>query len=235
MDHHKIVSRDEWLTTRRAFLAKEKHFTRLRDELSRERRELPWTKVEKNYIFDSPNGKESLANLFGACSQLVVYHFMFGTDWAEGCPSCSFWADNFNGIDIHLQHRDIQLVAISKAPIEKLEAYKKRLGWQFKWVSSSGNDFNYDYRVSFTPDEMNAGTLDYNFEQRHHPSTEAPGTSVFYKDEQRNIFHTYSCYARGLDMLNGAYHFIDLTPKGRDESALQFTQAWVRRHDQYVD
>lgn len=235
MNNHKVVSREEWLAARRALLVKEKNFTRVRDELSRERRELPWTRVEKSYTFDGRNGKESLDNLFGACGQLIVYHFMFGTDWAEGCPSCSFWADNFNGIGIHLRHRDIQLVAISKGPIEKLEAYKKRLGWQFKWVSSAGNDFNHDYRVSFTPDEMNAGQVDYNFAQRSFPSNEAPGISVFYKNKQGDIFHTYSCYARGLDMLNGAYHYMDLTPKDRDESQLPFTMAWLRRHDQYVD
>ncbi|MBI2801791.1 MAG: thioredoxin family protein [Gammaproteobacteria bacterium] len=235
MQNHKVVSHDEWVAARRLHLDKEKEFTRMRDQLSEARRELPWTKVEKLYVFDGPRGKESLAELFGNCSQLVVYHFMFGADWTEGCPSCSFWADNFNGIDIHLQHRDIQFLAISKGPLEKLEAYKRRLGWQFKWVSSMDNDFNRDYQVSFTPDELQAGEVYYNFGKRAFPQTEAPGISVFYKTEQGEIFRTYSCYARGLDMLNGAYHYIDLTPKGRDEAGLPFTMTWVRRRDQYVD
>ena len=235
MENHNVVSREEWLAARRALLLKEKNLTHARDELSRERRALPWTKVDKKYTFEGPNGIATMASLFGNCSQLIVYHFMFGTDWNEGCPSCSFWADNFNGIDVHLQHRDIQLVAISNGPFAKLAAYKQRMGWQFKWLSSASNSFNHDYRVSFTPDETSAGQLDYNFELRAMSMSELPGISVFYQDPQGDIFHTYSCYARGLDMLNGAYHYMDLTPKGRDEAELGFTMAWLRRRDQYVD
>ncbi|HEY7322919.1 MAG TPA: thioredoxin family protein [Candidatus Binatia bacterium] len=235
MEPRKVVSQNEWLAARKQHLKKEKEFTRLRDELSAERRELPWVKVEKNYVFDTSKGKETLADLFDGRSQLIVYHFMFGPEWAEGCPSCSFWADNFNGIVVHLKHRDITLVAISRAPLDKLEAYKKRMGWSFKWVSSHVNDFNYDYHVSFMPDEMKRGEVFYNFHVGRFPVEEAPGISVFYRNESGEVFHTYSCYARGLDMLNGAYHFMDLTPKGRDEEGLSFSMAWLRRHDRYDD
>ncbi len=235
MQNQKVVSKEDWLVARREHLAKEKEFTRLRDQLSQERRELPWVKVEKEYSFDGPNGKKSLLDLFDGRSQLIVYHFMYGPDWEEGCPSCSFWADNFNGIVVHLNHRDINLVAVSRAPLDKLEAYKRRMGWSFQWVSSFGNDFNRDYHVSFTPDEMQKGEMYYNFRVGKFPSSEAPGISVFYKNEQGEVFHTYSCYARGLDMLNGAYHYMDLAPKGRDEGALPYSMAWLRRHDQYKD
>ena len=235
MEKHKIVSREKWLAARKEHLKNEKEFTRLRDQLSKERRQLPWVKVEKEYVFDGPNGKESFADLFEGKSQLIVYHFMYGPDWDEGCPSCSFWADNYNGIVIHLNHRDINLVAVSRAPLDKLEAYKKRMGWSFKWVSSYGNDFNRDYHVSFTPEEMEKGEMFYNFGITSFPSEEGPGISVFYKNEKGEIFHTYSCYQRGLDMLNGAYHLMDLAPKGRDEDDLPYTMAWVERHDQYKD
>ena len=235
MERRKVVSQDEWLAARKQHLEKEKEFTRLRDELSAERRNLPWERVKKQYVFDGPNGKETLSDLFERRSQLIVYHFMFGPDWAEGCPSCSFWADNFNGIVVHLKHRDITLVAISRAPLDKLEAYKKRMGWSFKWLSSHGNDFNYDYHVSFTPDEMKKGEVFHNFRIEQFPVEEAPGISVFHRNEQGEVFHTYSCYARGLDTLNGAYHFMDLAPKGRDEAELPWTMAWLRRHDQYSD
>jgi predicted dithiol-disulfide oxidoreductase (DUF899 family) len=233
MPEHRVVSRDEWLEARKEHLAKEKELTRLRDKLSRQRRELPWVLVDKNYLFDAPSGRESLADLFDGRSQLIIYHFMYGSDWAERCPSCSFWADNFNGVDIHLSHRDISLVAVSTAPLNTLNAYKKRMGWTFKWVSSNGNNFNHDYDVTFTPEEMRGDGVYYNYRVSKFPSEEAPGVSVFYKSEDGDIFHTYSCYARGLDMLNGAYHFIDLTPKGRDEDGLAFTMAWLRRRDQY--
>ncbi len=235
MQDHKVVSRDEWLVARKEHLAKEKEFTRLRDQLSQERRALPWEKVEKEYVFDSPNGKETLADLFEGRGQLIIYHFMDGPDWAEGCPSCSFWADNFNGIVIHLKHRDINLVAVSRAPLDKLKAYKKRMGWSFKWVSSFGNDFNRDYHVSFTSDEVKKGEMFYNFRIGKFSSEELPGISVFYKNQQGDVFHTYSCYSRGLDMLNGAYHYMDLVPKGRDEDDLPHSMAWLRRHDQYDD
>jgi predicted dithiol-disulfide oxidoreductase (DUF899 family) len=232
---HKVVSRELWLVARKEYLAKEKEFTRLRDQLSQDRRELPWVKVDKEYLFDGPNGKESLSDLFEGRSQLIIYHFMYGPDWTEGCPSCSFWADNFNGIVVHLNHRDINLVAVSRAPFDKLKAYKKRMGWTFKWISSIENDFNRDYHVSFTSHEMKKGEMFYNFRIGKFPSEEAPGITVFYKNQQGELFHTYSCYSRGLDMLNGAYHYMDLVPKGRDEDNLPYSMAWLRRHDQYND
>ena len=228
---HKIVTNEEWLAARKGFLVKEKEFTRLRDELARQRRELPWVKVDKTYVFDGPNGKESLSDLFAGRSQLIVNHFMFGPDWGEGCPSCSFWADTYNGVVVHLEHRDASFVVISRASLEKLEAYKKRMGWSFKWVSALHTDFNRDYHVSFTNEEQK--TAVYNYEANGFGSSEAPGVSVFARDGAGNIFHTYSCYARGLDTLNGAYQLLDLLPKGRDEQGLPHPMAWVRRHDKY--
>ncbi len=233
MTTHAIVLPKEWLTARKVLLEKEKEFTRLRDQLSEERRELPWVKVEKEYLFDSVNGKETLAELFENRSQLIVYHFMYGPDWEEGCPSCSFWADNFNNIIIHLNHRDITMIAVAKARLETLESYKVRMGWSFKWASSFNNDFNRDYQVSFTPKELDKGEVYYNYTKTTFPSAEGPGISIFNKNDDGDIFHTYSCYARGLDMLNGAYHYMDLVPKGRDEDCLEWSMAWVRRHDQY--
>jgi predicted dithiol-disulfide oxidoreductase (DUF899 family) len=233
MQDHNVVSGDEWLQARKELLTKEKQFTRLRDQLSQARRALPWKKVDKEYVFESPAGKQTLADLFDGRSQLIVYHFMYGPDWDEGCPSCSFWADNFNGIDIHLRHRDITMVAVSRAPLKTLDAYKKRMGWSFKWVSSLDTDFNFDFHVSFTPDEMEKGEMNYNYEARKFPSEEGPGISVFCKNEQGDVFHTYSCFSRGLDMLNCAYHYMDLAPKGRDEDALPYSMAWLSRRDQY--
>lgn len=230
-----IVSQDDWLNARLDLLAKEKEFTRLRDELNAQRRAMPWVKVEKDYLFQTAKGEMALGDLFDGKSQLLVYHFMFGPDWEEGCPSCSFWADNFNGTDIHLAHRDIRFLAISRATLEKLQAYKERMGWDFEWVSSLGSAFNFDFQVSFTEDEMAQEDVFYNFHRTSFPADEAPGISVFFRDEAGAVFHTYSCYARGLDMLNGAYHYMDLVPKGRDESELPFTQAWVCRRDQYQD
>ncbi len=235
MQAHPVVSREEWLSARKEHLAKEKEFTRLRDQLSQSRRELPWVKIEKEYQFHSSQGEETLSDLFEGRSQLIVYHFMYGSEWEEGCPSCSFWADNFNGTSIHLNHRDITLIAVSRAKLETLEAYRQRMGWNFKWVSSFGSDFNADFHVSFTPEEMEKGEMFYNFRVGQFPSDEAPGISVFYKNEQGETFHTYSCYSRGLDMMNGAYHFMDLAPKGRDEDSLPYTMAWLRRRDQYED
>lgn len=230
---HSVVSREEWLQAGKDFLAKEKEFTRLRDQLSEQRRSLPWVKVDKEYIFDGPNGKETLAELFAGKSQLVIYHFMFDPSWSEGCKSCSFWADNYNGILVHLNQRDTSFVTASRAPLNQLEAYKQRMGWGFKWVSSNGSDFNYDYHVSFTEEQKQSGQTFYNYQQGKSAPSEAPGVSVFFKDEQGQVFHTYSAYARGLDMLNAAYHYLDLVPKGRDEAALTYPMAWVRRHDQY--
>jgi predicted dithiol-disulfide oxidoreductase (DUF899 family) len=232
---HKIVSKEEWLEARKAFLTKEKEFTHQRDELSRQRRELPWTKVEKNYLFDGPAGKETLADLFDGRNQLIAYHFMFGPGWKEGCPSCSFLSDQIDGSVVHLAHRNVTLLAVSRAPLSEIDAFKKRMGWRFKWVSSYGNDFNRDYNVSFTSDEMASGKVYYNYQQREFPSEEAPGVSVFYKGASGNIFHTYSAYARGLDILVGPYNYLDLAPKGRDEDELPWTMAWVRHHDKYAD
>ena len=229
MTEPRIVSHEEWLQARKAHLAKEKEFTRLRDELSRERRTLPWERVDKDYAFDAPEGRLILAGLFGKHGQLLVYHFMFGQDWNEGCPSCSFWADNYNGVDIHLAHRDTALVAISRAPLEKLEAYRKRMGWSFRWVSSAPSDFNFDYGASFQPDEQG---LEYNFGTIKPFGEETPGISAFRRGDDGAIYHTYSTYARGLDMLNGAYHLLDLTSKGRDEDPAH-TMSWLRRHDRY--
>jgi predicted dithiol-disulfide oxidoreductase (DUF899 family) len=232
---NRIVSREEWIAERKAHLSKEKEFTRLRDQLSAERRALPWVKVDKDYDFDTPGGRESLSDLFAGRSQLVVYHFMFGPDWGDGCKSCSFWADNFNGIIVHLRHRDVTMVAVSRAPLEKLEAYRKRMGWGFKWVSSLVNDFNRDYHVSFTKEEISRGDVYYNYGMRRFPADEAPGVSVFRRDDNGAVFHTYSCYSRGLDMLNGAYHFLDITSKGRDEEGLSYSMEWLRHHDRYED
>jgi predicted dithiol-disulfide oxidoreductase (DUF899 family) len=235
MEKPKVVSRQEWFGARKALLAKEKELTRLRDDLSQQRRELPWVKVETDYIFESSSGKKTLGELFEGRSQLIIYHFMYGPEWEEGCPSCSFWADNFDGIGVHLKHRDISMIAVSRAPLDKLEAYKKRMGWSFNWVSAYGSDFNYDYHVSFTEDEIDKQEMYYNFELGKFPREEAPGISVFFKNDLEEVFHTYSCYARGLDMLNGAYHHIDLVPKGRDEDELPYSMAWLNRHDQYDD
>jgi predicted dithiol-disulfide oxidoreductase (DUF899 family) len=233
MRPHAVVSQAEWIEARKQLLAKEKEFTRARDRLSQERRELPWVRVEKQYVFEGPKGRETLADLFAGRHQLVVYHFMFDSDWEAGCKSCSFWADNFNGIVVHLAHRDVTMLAISRAPFAKLDAYRKRMGWSFKWVSSAGTDFNRDYHVSHTAEELAAKDGYYNYTRQRPYATEAPGISVFYRDDDGAIYHTYSCYARGLDMLNGAYHYLDLVPKGRDEEELPAPQAWVRRHDEY--
>jgi predicted dithiol-disulfide oxidoreductase (DUF899 family) len=228
---HPVVSHQEWVAARTAFLAREKEFTRLRDDLSRQRRELPWEKVEKSYVFDGPNGQETLAELFGDKKQLVVYHFMFNPTQEAGCKHCSFWADNFDPVIIHLNHRDVSLVVISRAPLAKLEAFKERMGWSFKWVSSGQNDFNYDYQVSFTPDQVQSGAAVYNYRRLDVEMADREGISVFYQDDQGAVFHTYSCYARGIDMMNTAYHYLDLVPKGRDEGGAP--QSWVRYHDKY--
>jgi predicted dithiol-disulfide oxidoreductase (DUF899 family) len=229
----KVVSHDEWIAARKEFLKKEKEFTRQRDEISRLRRELPWERVEKNYEFETPSGKASLADLFDGRSQLVIYHFMLGPGWKEGCPSCSYISDHFDGMTIHLANRDVTLVVVSHAPIAEIEAFKKRMGWKFRWVSSFNSDFNYDYDVSLKPEDEGKKEVYYNYEMMQFPADERPGLSVFAKDASGEIFHTYSTYARGLDILVGAYNFLDLVPKGRDEAGLKHTMAWVRHHDKY--
>jgi predicted dithiol-disulfide oxidoreductase (DUF899 family) len=233
LEDHKVVSRNEWLEARKMLLKKEKEFTILRDQLSQERRNLPWIAVDKEYIFEGPKGKETLSELFDGRSQLIVYHFMFHPSWEAGCPSCSFWADNFNGIFVHLNERDVTMIAVSRAPYNKLAAYEKRLGWNFKWVSSYNTNFNFDYNISFRPEEIAKKEGMYNFTIQDPHSPEREGVSVFYKDPEGRIFHTYSAYARGIDMLNVAYHYLDLVPKGRDEAGNEFPQFWVRRHDEY--
>jgi predicted dithiol-disulfide oxidoreductase (DUF899 family) len=233
MQPHKIVSQSDWIEARKALLADEKRFTRARDELSRRRRELPWVKVEKSYAFEGPDGTETLANLFAGKSQLIVYHFMLGPDWEQGCPSCSYLADHFDGMTVHLAQRDVSFVVISRAPYAQIVAFQKRMGWKFKWVSSHGNDFNFDHHVSFTEAEKASGAVDYNYTRQQFPSEEAPGVSVFAKDGAGAVFHTYSAYSRGLDTLIGTYQFLDLVPKGRDETALPWPMSWIRHHDRY--
>lgn len=230
---HEVVSHTEWIETRKKFLAQEKEFTRLRDELSRQRRELPWERVTKPYTFEGPGGQETFADLFDGRSQLVIYHFMLGPGWSEGCRSCSYLADHFDGMKMHLAHRDVTFVVVSHAPYAEIAAFKERMGWKFHWVSSYGTDFNFDYNVSFSEEQRAKGGVVYNYAQTEFPSEEAPGASVFTKDEGGAIYHTYSAYARGLDILVGTYNVLDLVPKGRDEAGLSFAMAWVRHHDKY--
>ena len=229
---HEVTGSEQWIEARKKLLRKEKEFTRLRDELSRERRELPWEAVDKQYVFEGPDGKQTLAELFDGRSQLIVYHFMFGPDWQAGCPHCSRWADNFNGIIMHLNQRDVTMVAVSRAPYRKLAAYRKRMSWTFKWVSSAGSDFNFDYHVSFTKDEGDRKKALYNYEVQDPGAGDREGISVFYSDPGGRVFHTYSTYARGIDMLCLDYHYLDLVPKGRDEG--DRGPYWVRRHDEYA-
>ena len=236
VEHPRVVSKEEWIAARKELLKEERTFTHQRDVLSARRREMPWEKVEKEYIFDTPAGKKSLGELFAGRSQLIVYHFMFGPDWTEGCPSCSFIADTFDGVTIHLAHRDTTLTAISRASMEQIEAFKKRMGWRFPWASSNGNEFNFDFGVSFRKEDRKDGKVRYNYEETDFPSDEAPGASVFYKDASGAIYHTYSTFARGLDILLTAYNYLDMVPKGRDEDpAIQYKMSWVRHHDKYGD
>ena len=229
---HKVVSREEWIVARKRLLAQEKQFTRQRDQLDQQRRSLPWVKVDKEYVFDGPDGKETLADLFGRKRQLVVYHFMFGPGWKDGCPHCSFWADHFDSVGIHLGQRDTALAVVSRAPWKEIRPFKKRMGWHFKWVSSFGNDFNFDYQVSFTPEQIRTGKLFYNYEIPDMKMSEREGVSAFYRDDRGDVFHTYSSYARGIDLMNTTYNFLDLTAKGRDENP-DHPQDWVRYHDRY--
>jgi len=233
VDEHAVVSAQEWVSARKALLAKEKEFTRRRDELARQRRELPWEAVTKEYFFEGADGTRSLPQLFDGRSQLIVYHFMFPPEWDEGCPHCSFWADNFNGTMEHLHARDVTMAAVSRAPITKLTAYQKRMGWTFPWYSTPSIDFNHDYHVTFTQEELADGTAVYNYGATEPGFSDREGVSVFYADPGGRVFHTYSAYARGIDLLNGAYNYIDLVPKGRDEAGHDNPQFWVRRHDEY--
>jgi len=232
---HAVVSRDEWLAARAALLAKEKAFTRLRDELSRERRALPWVRVDTAYVFDTPEGKKTLAELFDGTNQLVVYHFMFSPEWDAGCPSCSFWADSFDGVDVHLRQRDVTFLAVSRAPLAKIAAFKRRMGWRFRWVSSFGSPFNYDFQVSFPPARVRGSTVVYNYAVTEFGGEDREGISAFVRDERGAVFHTYSSYARGVDMINVAYQLLDLAPKGRAEEWFEAPQDWVRHHDRYAD
>lgn len=230
---NEVVSRDTWLAARKALLAKEKAFSRQRDELARERRALPWVKVEKEYAFDAPGGRRTLAQLFGARSQLLVYHFMLGPGWEAGCKSCSYLADHFDGALPHLAARDVSFAAVSRAPLAEIEKFRARMGWRFLWLSAHGNDFNFDYHVSFRKEDIGKRKVEYNYALGEANMEELPGASAFYKDPQGGVFHTYSTYARGLDLMIGAYNWLDIAPKGRDEESLEFTMAWVRHHDNY--
>jgi predicted dithiol-disulfide oxidoreductase (DUF899 family) len=227
-----IGTSDEHRAARLTLLVREKELSRLRDEVAAERRRLPWVPVGKDYEFDGPDGRVLLPALFAGRSQLIVYHFMFGPGWEEGCPICSFWADSYDGMPLHLAHRDTSLVAVSRAPFTEIEAYRQRMGWSFPWYSSAPGDFNYDFGVSFTPEQQAAGA-EYNFRHADRPEAELPGISAFAVDDRGQVFHTYSAYSRGLDALNSGYQLLDLTPKGRDEQELPWTMAWLRRHDEY--
>jgi predicted dithiol-disulfide oxidoreductase (DUF899 family) len=235
MQKHDVVTREAWLSARKAHLKNEKALTRMRDLVATERRTLPWVKIEKSYVFDTPQGKKSLAELFGRNSQLVIHHFMFGPDWEAGCPSCSLVADHAEGAIVHLENHGVTYVRVSRAPLAKIEAYKKRMGWKAKWVSSYGNDFNFDFHVSFSKTELASGAIDYNYQTITVPKDqhdELPGLSVFFKDENGDVFHTYSSYARGNEEVVGAFIYLDTTPKGRNETEIM---DWVRRHDEYDD
>lgn len=229
---HKVVSQKAWLAARKRLLVKEKRFSKLRDQVNRQRRELPWVKVDKEYVFDGPDGQKTLAELFGGKSQLIVYHFMFGPGWEEGCPHCSFWADHYDSVNVHLGQRDTTLVVISRAPWKEIKPFKKRMGWRFKWVSSFKTDFNFDFNVSFTPEQIKHGALPYNYGKIKMKIDELQGVSAFYRDKNGDIYHTYSSYARGIDLMNTTYNFLDLTAKGRDEKP-NAPQDWVRYHDKY--
>jgi predicted dithiol-disulfide oxidoreductase (DUF899 family) len=234
IEHPKVVSRAEWLSARTELLLKEKRLTRQRDEIDRQRRELPWVKVEKSYFFDGPNGRQALADLFAGRSQLIISHFMLGPGWKEGCVGCSFRSDHVEGALLHLEHHDVSLVTISRAPFAEIEAFKKRMGWRFRWLSSYGSDFNYDYHVSFTKEEAATGKVYYNYESRGFVSEELSGLSVFYKDQTGEIFHTYSTYGRGDEMVDTTYMYLDLLPKGRNETGPHYSLGdWVRHHDRY--
>ena len=230
---HAVVSKDRWIAERKRLLAREKELTHLRDQVARERRAMPWVRIEKNYVFDTPEGRRTLAELFEGSRQLLVQHFMLGPGWKQGCPSCSFMADHTDGMNVHLAHRDVTFVAISRAPLAEIERFRGRMGWQFKWVSSNASDFNFDFGVSFTPEEKARNEVTYNYGKQPFESEELPGISVFYKDDAGDVFHTYSTYRRGVEVMMGTYSLLDLTPKGRDEDNLSYGMEWVRHHDRY--
>jgi predicted dithiol-disulfide oxidoreductase (DUF899 family) len=229
---HKVVSAKQWLTARKRLLLKEKKFSKARDQLAKARRALPWVKVEKEYVFETAQGNRTLADLFEGKSQLIIYHFMFGPGWGEGCEHCSFWADHYDGVNLHLGQRDTTLVVVSRSPLVEIQPFKQRMGWRFNWVSSEKNDFNFDFQVSFTPEQVRSGKLFYNYATMKPEIDEREGVSAFYKNSAGQVYHTYSSYARGIDLLNTTYNFLDLTAKGRDENPEQ-TQGWVRYHDEY--
>ena len=231
---HLIVSRDQWLAARKALLAREKELTHLRDRIAAERRALPWARLEKNYLFDTPEGRKPLGDLFDGRRQLLVQHFMLAPGWEQGCKSCSYMADHTDATLAHLAHRDTSFIAISRAPLVEIERFRKRMGWKFRWVSSDGTDFNRDFHVTFTPEEMQSGVADYNFGGKAH-GAELPGVSAFWKDDAGEVFHTYSTFGRGVEVMMHTYNLLDLTAKGRDEDGLDFTMAWVRHHDRYED
>jgi len=231
--NHPVVSPDRWVAERKKLLAREKELTRLQDEIARQRRALPWERIDKDYVFDTPQGKRKLTDLFEGRSQLMVQHFMLGPGWEQGCPSCSFMADHTDGMNIHLAHRDVTFVAISRATLAEIERFRNRMGWQFKWVSSHGNDFNRDFHVSFALEERATGEVYYNYGMTAFPAEEAPGISLFYKNEAGEVFHTYSTFGRGVEVMMGTYYMLDLAPKGRDEREVPYKMEWVRHHDRY--
>ena len=231
--NHQVVSQERWVIERKTLLAHEKELTHLRDQIARERRALPWVRLEKGYVFDAPEGRRSLADLFEGRRQLLVQHFMLGPGWEQGCPSCSYMADHLGGMKVHLEHRDVTLLVVSRAPLAEIERFRQRMGWDLEWVSSNGNDFNYDFDVSFEPKDLDKGEVQYNFRVGPFPSEEAPGVSVFYKNDAGEVFHTYSTYGRGVEVMMGTYDLLDLTPQGRGERDVPHKMEWVRHHDRY--
>jgi len=230
-----VVSQDDWIAQRRQLLAREKELTRLGDQVARERRALPWVRMDKTYLFDTPDGRRSLAELFDGRRQLMVQHFMLGPGWEQGCKSCSFMADHLLGAEIHLQHRDVTVLLVSRAPLAEIERFRQRMGWPFRWASSNGTDFNLDFHVSFPPETRVDGEVDYNYHRTAFPQEEAPGISFFCKDDAGDVFHTYSTFGRGVEVMMGTYHLLDLAPRGRDEERDAYGMEWVRHHDRYED
>ncbi|MEQ8818388.1 MAG: DUF899 domain-containing protein [Thalassobaculum sp.] len=232
-DAHRTASKTEWLAERKQLLARERELTRLSDQVARERRALPWVPVDKDYAFDTPSGRRTLADLFDGRRQLLVQHFMLGPSWEQGCPSCSFMADHIDGMTVHLENRDVSLVAVSRAPLDEIERFRRRMGWEFRWASSHGSDFNHDFGVSFTPEQVARGDIGYNYGISPHCYEELPGVSVFFKNDDGQVFHTYSTYGRGVEVMMGTYRMLDLVPKGRDERDVENRMEWVRHHDRY--